>query len=251
MTRHPHHTFIAIAIPVAVVAALAIGVATAAAPTVPSAGIPSPTPTATEIAPATPITLTRDVDPLSVMFVMDSVGYGRNASLQQNGFRPLMVDAFTQSGLVTETSFGSKGFTTAAASSIVQMPTSLDLAVIELGTNDERVNTALPQFAFDYQALLTRITTEAPDAAILCIGTLAFYPTAPTYDGIIEQLCSQSGGTYISIADITADPQYLAQQGELQFEGPAEDSIHPNDAGHALIAARALDEITVTTKKAE
>lgn len=247
MTRRPHHTFIAVAVPVVVIAALAIGVASAAAPTVPSAESPSPTPTATVVTPATatPITLTRDADPLSVMFVMDSVGYGRNASVQENGFRSLVVADLATSGLVTETAFGSKGDTTEASSALVQMPESLDLVVIELGTNDERVSTAYPQFAMDYQALLTRITTETPDAAIVCVGTLAFYPTAPTYDGIIQQLCEPAGGTYVSIADITADPQYLTQQGELQFEGPSEDSIHPNDAGHYLIAQRILNQITV------
>jgi lysophospholipase L1-like esterase len=51
------------------------------------------------------------------------------------------------------------------------------------------------------------------------------------YDRVIENECSKSGATYISLRDVPKDRQYL-------FDG-----LHPSQKGHEEIAKRVLNAL--------
>lgn len=210
--------------------------------TAPASSAPtSATPTSTPLTPTTPAS----TEPLEVLFAQDSVGYGANSTTEARSFRPLVVAALEKQAPVTELTYGFPGYTVARTAELIpSVPTTLDVAVVELGTNDARVGRTVAEFTADYTALLDRLETASPDAALVCVGTLALYAVSAEFDGVIQSQCEQRGGLFVSIVDISANPADLAQEGSpTWYVDVAGDSVHPNDAGHAIIAQRIVAAI--------
>ncbi|TFD26324.1 SGNH/GDSL hydrolase family protein [Cryobacterium cryoconiti] len=194
------------------------------------------------------VRVTRTDDrPLRVLFVGDSISYGLNAQRQDLGFRPLMVDALAKGGPVQEFHTNRAGATTHAVSRLVDVPEGLDLAVVELGTNDVVDQTAPDDFARSYRALLHRVHTESPGVPLLCVGTWGSAGGADgsdTYNALIDRECARQGGAFVSLYGLYPIEANRGPAGRKVFGGTS-DRFHPNDTGYRAIAALLLDRITV------
>lgn len=99
-----------------------------------------------------------------------------------------------------------------------------DVVIVFLGGNDFLQNVPVPTRVSNITAIVQRI--RGTGAAVLLVG-VASVPLDP-FDGALPALAGSTGSTYVpAILDgILGNPP-------LMF-----DSIHPNNAGHAIIADR-------------
>ena len=191
------------------------------------------------------VQVTRPADrPLRVLFVGDSISYGLNAELQDLGFRPLMVDALAQDGPVQEFHKNRAGATTRTVSRLVDVPENLDLAVVELGTNDVLEQTAPDEFALSYRSLLERVHTESPGVPLICVGTWGTANESDTYNDIIDSECAREGGAVVSLYDLYPIEANRGPAGREVFGGTS-DRFHPNDSGYRAIAELLLGRISI------
>ncbi|TFC84611.1 SGNH/GDSL hydrolase family protein [Cryobacterium sp. TMT3-29-2] len=188
-----------------------------------------------------------DERPLRVLFVGDSISYGLNAERQDLGFRPLMVDALSADGPIQEFHKNRAGATTRTVSRLVDVPENLDLAVVELGTNDVVHQTAPDEFARSYRALLRRLHTESPGVPLLCVGTWGSAGGADgsdAYNTLIDEECARQGGAFVSLYGLYPVEANRGPAGRDVFGG-ASDRFHPNDTGYRAIADLLLGRIAV------
>ncbi|WP_158253849.1 SGNH/GDSL hydrolase family protein [Cryobacterium sp. N22] len=197
---------------------------------------PVPTPVSTP----GPLTIVRDGTPLRVLFAGDSLTGSYFASSTEAGFRSRVATAL---GPVELTTAELADQTLTTVSRIVDVPADLDLAVVELGTNDVGTKTPFDQFTSQYRDLLGKITTTSPGAALICTGT--WQDAGEAYDAVIEAECLTAGGRYVPLVDIfEAD----GTRGPAGTETPfgESDTFHPNDSGHQQIADAILAALTVS-----
>ncbi|WP_242864553.1 SGNH/GDSL hydrolase family protein [Microbacterium testaceum] len=164
----------------------------------------------------------------------DSLAAGFFASTAAQGFSALVTGAL---GPVTPTTVSRAHETLSTVAGVTEVPADLDLAVIELGTNDVGIPTPLADFEAQYADLVGRIRTSSPDAAVVCAGTWTVDGAA--YDEIIAGVCTANAGRYVSLADLFATPEFHGPAGRDTFVGVGDD-FHPNDAGHRAIADAVL-----------
>jgi lysophospholipase L1-like esterase len=158
-----------------------------------------------------------------------------------------MVDALSAGGPVTELRANRAGADTGAVSGILDAPTHLDLAIIELGTNDVVEKTPLPRFETVYGALLDRIRHESPGVPLLCVGTWGSEGGADgsdVYNEVIEDECGERGGTFVSLYGLYPVEANRGPAGRDVFGGTS-DNFHPNDRGYRAIAELLLARISV------
>ena len=216
----------------------------------PAAGAtPRPLPTFGTPAPSSPpaVTAERTDGTLQVLFAGDSLTGGLYASEQSKGFKWLMLDQLAAGGPVEEFNSALSGGTTVQVSEQYPVPSGLDLAVVELGTNDLGNVVPLDEFRTSYAALIEKITAGSPDVALVCAGVWEGNgggPEGPTYDRVIEQACTDAGGVFVSLRTIYQQSDTIGPVGLPAYLGTSDD-FHPNDAGHAAIAAALLERITV------
>lgn len=182
--------------------------------------------------------------PLRVLFVGDSISYGLNATLQDRGFRPLMVDAFAADGPVQEFHKNRAGATTRTVSRLVDVPENLDLAVVELGTNDVIEQTAPDEFAHSYRSLLQRVHIESPNVPLICVGTWGSPDVSDTYNDIIDEECAREGGAFVSLYGLYPVEANRGPAGRDVFGGTS-DRFHPNSTGYRAIAELLLGRISI------
>ena len=183
--------------------------------------------------------------PLRVLFVGDSITYGLSAEDQDRGYRPLMVDALSAGGPVEELRANRVGADTGTVSGILNAPTGVDLAIIELGTNDVVEKTTIPQFRANYGSLLERIRHESPGAPLLCVGTWGSEGGADgsdAYNAVIDDECDDRGGTFASLYGLYPEEANRGPAGRDVFGGTS-DNFHPNDRGYRAIADLLLGRI--------
>ncbi len=199
---------------------------------------PSRSPTATPTpTPTTPGLLRIPSDAAGnarVLITGDSLAAGFFASTEAQGFSSLVAGAL---GRVTPTTVSRAHETLSTVAGVTEVPADLDLAVVELGTNDVGIPTPLADFEAQYAELVGRIRTSSPDAAIVCAGT--WTADGAAYDAIIAGVCTANAGRYVSLADLFAMPDMHGPAGRDTFAG-AGDDFHPNDAGHRAIADAVL-----------
>jgi len=184
--------------------------------------------------------------PLQVLFAGDSLSAGLYASEQAKAFKYVMIDTLDDGGPVKEFNNAISGGTTAQVSESYPVPTGLDLAVIELGTNDVGNGASLEDFTADYTTLITNVTTANPGVPLVCAGIWKGdgSPRVDDFDATIKSTCEAAGGVYASLKSIYQAPANSGPEGVATFQG-ASDLFHPNDAGHAAIAERLLKRIAV------
>lgn len=188
-----------------------------------------------------------DHGPLRVLFVGDSITYGLSAEEQDRGYRPQMIDALSAGGPVEELGANRAGADTGVVSGLLDAPTQVDLAVIELGTNDVVEKTAIPRFRQTYGSLLERIRHESPRVPLLCVGTWGSeggFDGSDAYNAVIEHECSGRGGTFASLYGLYAVEANRGPAGRDVFGGTS-DGFHPNDRGYRAIAELLLGKITL------
>lgn len=183
-----------------------------------------------------------------VLFAGDSISVGRDAKLLPRSFRKLVAHRLTANGTKSITTVAKSGAKLAYISHRPKLPSNLDLAIIELGTNDVKGSTSSEEFNLEYQSYLERIQSTSPNVRIFCLGVWHDPKSKVTasLDRVIQRSCEQVGGTFISIADIFAQPQNRGPGGVSTWKGKS-DRLHPNDAGHLAIAKKLLKKLSLPT----
>lgn len=123
-----------------------------------------------------------------------------------------------------------------------------DAIVVQLATNDATgwYPTPLPIFVSDYSRLLQSLRDQSPGARLACLGAWA----APTtingtgttvamYDAAVRRQCSEMNGVYVDLSSMYLNP---ANHASPQRGSGARrvDTFHPDNRGHAAIAAAVL-----------
>ncbi|TFC59470.1 SGNH/GDSL hydrolase family protein [Cryobacterium sp. TMB3-1-2] len=200
----------------------------------------SAAPIPTQVAVPGPLAIVRDGTPLRVLFAGDSLTGNYFASSAEAGFRSRVATAL---GPVELTTAELADQTLTTVSRIVEVPADLDLAVVELGTNDVGTQTPFDQFTSQYRDLLGKITTTSPGAALICAGT--WQDAGEAYDAVIEAECLAAGGRYVPLVDIFEADGTRGPVGTATPFGES-DTFHPNDSGHRQIADAILAALTVS-----
>lgn len=133
----------------------------------------------------------------------------------------------------------------AAAASVVALQHP-DLAVIELGTNDERENTDIAVTQSNYDAILQTISAASGTALTHpIVACLSVWPSPGfdepgllnTYDAVIQAECQKFNGVYVDITGIYAEKNVTNAAMPTQ-------NWHPNDYGALLIARQIVAALT-------
>jgi len=190
------------------------------------------------------LTVKRPADgPLKVVFAGDSLTYGLFASSEAKGYRPQVVAALAKSGPVEASRGGQTGNRIKTVADSIKFPADTHMVVLALGTNDVW-KTDAADVTTQYKALMAKVNTSAPAAAVACLGVWSNVDGARNYDPPIQAACEDGGGKFISINDIYDEPGARGPAGRASFGGIS-DEFHPNDAGYKAIADRLLSVVAV------
>ncbi|QDH92303.1 hydrolase [Gordonia phage Spooky] len=170
--------------------------------------------------------------PLRALFTGDSLMGGYFATTPERAFKSLVL---AKLGPVDTVEAARAGRTLSTVSSITDVPAGLDLAVVELGTNDVGEKTPIPTFTRQYAELLDRIRTSSPNAAVLCLGVWQDAVSATPYDRVIRTQCAMRRGQYIRLSGMFDKAANHGPAGRSTYNGTS-DVFHPNDRGHKAIA---------------
>ena len=191
----------------------------------PAPASPSPHGQVAHAASSSPVAAKRRATAYGIAFFGDSVSVGFGASDRRRGFVARVSSWLRAHGnRVTET-VHARGGVPVAYWAYGPIPTHLDAAVVELGTNDVRLGTSAARFAYLYRTLTSRIRAANPKAHLLCLSVWA--RTGGSYlDGVINaQIRAVCPGTYVDITTLRDLPHIRSSDG-----------FHPNDVGYRLIA---------------
>lgn len=207
---------------------------------------PIPTFSSTPTLPT--VTVDRDGEkPLHVLFAGDSLTGGLYSSEQANAFKWRMLATMQGTGPVDESNSALSGGTTLQVSEKYPVPSGLDLAVVELGTNDQGNQVPMDDFKKAYSELLAKVTASSDHVKIVCAGVWEANggsESESVYDVQIRSLCGQAGGVFVSLRPIYTKPDVIGPAGTTVWQGAADD-FHPNDKGHQLIADALLQRIVI------
>jgi hypothetical protein len=168
--------------------------------------------------------------PLRVLYIGDSLSYGPPA------FPRLVTAGLDRRGYAVHESLDAKPGVTASYWPDSAIPRNVNVAVVELGTNDAPF-TALSQFDAAYKHLIATIQAKSPHATFVCVGVwrpktpavdagvLTGYANAAAFDADIKGRCP---GSYVDVERFAHPPNLSGDQ------------FHPGWRGHALIAAAVL-----------
>lgn len=184
--------------------------------------------------------------PLRFMVPGDSLSGGYYSSTEEKSFRALVRAGLSASTPVEELKASQAGANLSTVGGLVGIPENLDLAIIELGTNDTAGKTTIEDFATQYDALLRTIKNGSPEVAIVCVGPWGAPGTGTDpYDKAVEASCKTHGGQFVKISTVFGSTDNRTKKGEPSWLGPADD-FHPNDIGHQKIADLILERINIS-----
>ncbi|MGH7918995.1 MAG: GDSL-type esterase/lipase family protein, partial [Candidatus Dormibacteraceae bacterium] len=122
-------------------------------------------------------------------------------------------------------------------------PTSQDLIVVHVVSNDFAHGTPLSTYRIDFMELLQKLRTGSPKAGLVCLGDWGSVGAANrwgqasySFDQIVQRSCHAFSGTYVPINQIFAMTGTRGPIGHRSLVGLARDGFHPNNHGDALIA---------------
>ncbi|WP_160141473.1 SGNH/GDSL hydrolase family protein [Arthrobacter sp. SLBN-83] len=195
-------------------------VVTAQAPVMVS---PSPTPTSKS--------------PLKIWFTGDSLTKGLYASAEANGFARVATSYLSRTREVTASYTSEAGANLAKVASNYPIPSGMDVAVVELGTNDAGKGTKVADFEPAYADYLAKIKQASPEATVICLGIWGstYNNEIALFNTAIEKQCSAAGGRFIPVSGIYQTNGMRSLRGDATWAGVADD-FHPSDTGHAAIA---------------
>lgn len=177
----------------------------------------------------------------TVMVAGDSLAGSYFASSLDNGFVGQVVAGIDGRVDVTRAERAHQAL--AVVSGIAEVPDNVDIAIIELGTNDVGIPTPEAEFRDGYAALLDRVRVASPDAKLVCLGTWTGWGW--TQDETIRSECVARDGAYVHLRDLF-DREELHGPSGVETPTGTSDWFHPNDEGHSSIARRvlvAIDEL--------
>lgn len=183
--------------------------------------------------------------PLRFMVPGDSLSGGYYASTEAKGFRSIVSANLAKQVPVEELKASRAGAKLSTVGGLIGIPEGLDLAIIELGTNDTAGRTEIGAFTTQYAALLRSIKEGSPDVALICVGTWGSGAGTDPYDKAVEDSCKAQGGQFVKISTVYASTENHSKKGEPTWNGPADD-FHPNDLGHQKIADLILERIRLS-----
>ncbi len=174
-----------------------------------------------------------------VLFSGDSLSDGWYASTEDLGFVKLLTNDLSLREQGAEIFHAHRhGYRLQDVTSEFSVPADLDLAIIELGTNDVRKQTSVNDFTSQYIDYLQEITASSPEVQLICVGVYAKQgDLSEDLDKIIRAKCNAFGGTFVRIRDLYDEENLKGPMGNSTWAGDA-DLGHPNDAGHAVITKR-------------
>jgi lysophospholipase L1-like esterase len=168
--------------------------------------------------------------PMRVMLAGDSLGVGYYASTKAKSFKSIVAAQIGDVEFLEPTQRPGKLST---VDRIVEVPMNLDLAIIELGTNDVGIPVELETFKATYSRLLAKIQRSSPGVKFMCASTWA--KDSPSFDDAIKGMCDTVDGAFVDLRQVKAAPENRGPKGR-NTEFGASDAFHPNDAGHKAIA---------------
>jgi acyl-CoA thioesterase I len=189
---------------------------------------------------------------LRALIMGDSLTWGSVASTPNTAFPWLIITGLRARGQNEPyfyISWGSPGITTSGAIGDLQEMTiapTVDLIVLQLGTNDWGQNIAPATFQAQYVALLGLLRASSPNA--LLVGLTCWQDPATLngageavslYNSIILDALTNHSGVTGGHACVDVASLYLT----AAYHNTSGDLYHPNDAGHAAIANAILAAI--------
>jgi acyl-CoA thioesterase I len=208
----------------------------------PAKAAPLPT-EATQAIPsgAAAVPVERPADrPLRVLFIGDSLMWGSFASDESLTYRALIAAALREDGPVEPVVVGGPGESAAEATEhLGEVTGPIDLVFVEIGANDSVALTP-EEFAADYEALLDRVRSLAPEAGLVCDGVWNGRELASDLDRELRPVCAAHGGLVVPLSGLYVDETLRGPEGSAVPGGGVRDQFHPNDAGHAAIAEAML-----------
>ncbi|KIC69442.1 SGNH/GDSL hydrolase family protein [Pseudarthrobacter phenanthrenivorans] len=188
--------------------------------------------------------------PLSVFYAGDSLSYSLYTSAEANGYRQLLNAELRKHGEIKEkraTKADEKALF--KVGNVQDIPESgVDLAILELGTNDLGTNvvgsrTEPDLFRQQYLDLIAKVQ-RSPNVQIICVGVWgAAGPTiSDPYDFAIEKACRGHGGQYVDLTAVYQTAGTFGPNGSPSWLGPS-DNFHPNDKGHRMITDLILERL--------
>lgn len=126
------------------------------------------------------------------------------------------------------------------------VPHDARTVVIELGTNDVGARAeSEASFIAAYRTIIHLVHASAPRARLICLSVWGDdsnpSSTVAIYNSFIAQACIL--GKYVRIGDLYRNNSYHGPNGRKTWLGKG-DWFHPNDSGHAAIAARVAAAVT-------
>lgn len=203
----------------------------------------TPTPTAAPAGTTPPRTAASQA-PHQLIFVGDSLTEGVYATTPQQDYA-YVTAAQTHKSFEVKGEYGVSAVFTAqkmqaSNPKLKVVPGDALDVILELGTNDVVASgETLAQFKSSYDYILNRVHQDAPNAKLICLGvwrdpTAGAHESGYAYNQIIQADCP---GTYVPLGDLFMNNSLHGPAGRPTWIGNA-DWFHPNDAGHAAIAAR-------------
>jgi lysophospholipase L1-like esterase len=180
--------------------------------------------------------------PARLLFIGDSLTGGYYASDYWHSF-PALVATRLRGQIVRSTIYYGHTAVNVIDEMNLVAPPSVDLAIVELGIDDIGESN-LPTFRQDYAELMARLRRANPAVILVCLS-LWQDQTAQVWDDTVRTLCTQAGGHFADIAPLYANEAYHGPLGRPTWVGPG-DWFHPNDAGHAAIAAVVLRALAIS-----
>lgn len=184
-----------------------------------------------------------------VLFAGDSLTVGRDANELPQSFRVRVADELRATGTKSITTIAKSGARLSYIAQSKKLPAKLDLALIELGTNDIRLKTPVKEFRVQYQNYMKKIKASSPGVKLVCLGVW-HDPKAEitrSLDLVIKDVCAQSGGSYVQLTDLYSKAGTKGPAGATTWNGTS-DALHPNTYGHQAIATKLIHELNLTAK---
>ena len=168
-----------------------------------------------------------------LVFVGDSLSAGYFALSEAQSFRGLVTARFP----CTSALIGVYGLRSGDVDLSSITAEAGDVVIVEVGSNDAAAGVA----PADFEARLRAIAEAARAGSATCrLVFLSVWQTAPQrapYDARIAGVARDYGGHRIELSAIKDDPSCSGPAGQVTYVGQLSDAWHPNNAGHAAIAA--------------
>lgn len=190
-----------------------------------------------------PLVFPSDGTPLRVLYSGGSISEGYYTSAPEKAFRPILTSKLREYGPVEEVGTYKADASVRYVTENFETPENIGLAVIELGTNDSRVEGNAPDFTARFAAYLADLRLKSPNIQFLCLSVWAPSNTRTVpYNDAISAECEKQGGRYVDLT-FTFPLSTLRGPEGIQTWGGLSDVAHPNDDGHAALAQMILDRI--------